>query len=41
MLPLVAAFGVLVMLLGIYLARVPAYNAEDFVALRSPRLRRS
>ncbi|MGH9346075.1 MAG: hypothetical protein ACRD26_02305 [Vicinamibacterales bacterium] len=34
MLPLAALFGVLVMLLGIYLARVPAYNAEDFVALQ-------
>ena len=34
MLPLVAAFGVLVVLLGIYLARVPAYNAEDFIALQ-------
>jgi len=34
MLPLAALFGVLVTLLGIYLARVPAYNAEDFVALQ-------
>jgi UDP-GlcNAc:undecaprenyl-phosphate/decaprenyl-phosphate GlcNAc-1-phosphate transferase len=34
MLPLAALFGVLVILLGIYLARVPAYNAEDFVALQ-------
>ena len=34
MLPLVAAFGVIVVLLGIYLARVPAYDAEDFVALQ-------
>lgn len=33
MLPLVAVFAVLVMLFGIYLARVPAYNAEDFLAL--------
>lgn len=33
-LPLVAAFGVVVVLIGIYLARVPAYNAEDFVALQ-------
>jgi UDP-GlcNAc:undecaprenyl-phosphate GlcNAc-1-phosphate transferase len=33
-LPLVAAFTVLLVLLGIYLARVPAYNAEDFVALQ-------
>jgi UDP-GlcNAc:undecaprenyl-phosphate GlcNAc-1-phosphate transferase len=34
MLPLVAVFGVLVILIGIYLARVPAYNAQDFVALQ-------
>lgn len=34
MLPLVAVFGVLVVLIGIYLARVPAYNAEDFAALQ-------
>jgi UDP-GlcNAc:undecaprenyl-phosphate/decaprenyl-phosphate GlcNAc-1-phosphate transferase len=34
MLPLVAAFAVIVVLLGIYLARVPAYDAEDFVALQ-------
>ena len=34
MLPLVAVFGVVVMLVGIYLARVPAYNAEDFIALQ-------
>jgi UDP-GlcNAc:undecaprenyl-phosphate GlcNAc-1-phosphate transferase len=34
MLPLVALFGVLIILLGIYLARVPAYNAEDFQALQ-------
>jgi UDP-GlcNAc:undecaprenyl-phosphate GlcNAc-1-phosphate transferase len=34
MLPLVAGFGVFVVLLGIYLARVPAYDAEDFVALQ-------
>ena len=32
--PLVATFGVVVILIGIYLARVPAYNAEDFVALQ-------
>jgi UDP-GlcNAc:undecaprenyl-phosphate/decaprenyl-phosphate GlcNAc-1-phosphate transferase len=31
---LVAIFGVLLVLVGIYLARVPAYNAEDFVALQ-------
>jgi len=30
----VALFGVLVILTGIYLARVPAYNAEDFKALQ-------
>jgi UDP-GlcNAc:undecaprenyl-phosphate GlcNAc-1-phosphate transferase len=34
MLPLVAAFGVVLVLIGIYLARVPAYNAEDFIALQ-------
>ena len=34
MLPVVAVFGVLVILIGIYLARVPAYNAEDFMALQ-------
>ena len=34
MLPLAAIFGVAVTLLGIYLARVPAYNAEDFLALQ-------
>ena len=34
MLPAVAVFGVLVVLLGLYLARVPAYNAEDFIALQ-------
>jgi UDP-GlcNAc:undecaprenyl-phosphate GlcNAc-1-phosphate transferase len=34
MLPLVAAFGVALMLLGLYLANVPAYNAQDFVALQ-------
>jgi UDP-GlcNAc:undecaprenyl-phosphate GlcNAc-1-phosphate transferase len=34
MLPMVAMFGVLVILLGIYLARVPAYEAEDFLALQ-------
>ena len=34
MLPLVAVFGVLLVLIGIYLARVPAYNAEDFGALQ-------
>jgi UDP-GlcNAc:undecaprenyl-phosphate GlcNAc-1-phosphate transferase len=33
-LPLAALFAVLVTLLGLYLARVPAYNAEDFVALQ-------
>jgi UDP-GlcNAc:undecaprenyl-phosphate GlcNAc-1-phosphate transferase len=34
MLPVVASFAVLAILLGIYLARVPAYNAEDFIALQ-------
>ena len=34
MLPVVAAFGVLVILLGVFLARVPAYNAQDFIALQ-------
>ena len=34
MLPFVALFGVIVILIGIYLARVPAYNAQDFVALQ-------
>ena len=34
MLPLVAAFAVLLVLVGIYLARVPAYDAEDFIALQ-------
>jgi UDP-GlcNAc:undecaprenyl-phosphate GlcNAc-1-phosphate transferase len=34
MLPLVALFGVVVILLGIYLARVPAYDAKDFIALQ-------
>jgi len=33
-LPVVALFGVGIVLLGIYLARVPAYNAEDFQALQ-------
>jgi UDP-GlcNAc:undecaprenyl-phosphate GlcNAc-1-phosphate transferase len=32
--PLGALFAVLITLLGIYLARVPAYNAQDFVALQ-------
>jgi len=37
MIPLAALFGVVVFLVGIYLARVPAYKAEDFKALqRSP-----
>jgi UDP-GlcNAc:undecaprenyl-phosphate GlcNAc-1-phosphate transferase len=27
-------FGVIVILIGIYLARVPAYNAQDFIALQ-------
>jgi UDP-GlcNAc:undecaprenyl-phosphate GlcNAc-1-phosphate transferase len=34
MLPVVALFGVVLVLIGIYLARVPAYNAEDFIALQ-------
>jgi UDP-GlcNAc:undecaprenyl-phosphate GlcNAc-1-phosphate transferase len=34
MLPVVALFGVVIFLIGIYLARVPAYNAQDFVALQ-------
>jgi UDP-GlcNAc:undecaprenyl-phosphate GlcNAc-1-phosphate transferase len=34
MLPLVALFAVVVTLVGVYLARVPAYNAEDFLALQ-------
>ena len=33
--PLAALFGVVVTLVGIYLARVPAHNAEDFTALES------
>lgn len=33
-LPVVAVFGVLVTLFGLYLARVPAYNAQDFAALQ-------
>jgi UDP-GlcNAc:undecaprenyl-phosphate/decaprenyl-phosphate GlcNAc-1-phosphate transferase len=33
-LPIVAAFLVVMTLVGIYLARVPAYNAEDFLALQ-------
>ena len=33
-LPVVALFAVGIVLLGIYLARVPAYNAEDFQALQ-------
>jgi UDP-GlcNAc:undecaprenyl-phosphate GlcNAc-1-phosphate transferase len=34
MFPLAAVFVVVLTLLGIYLARVPAYNAEDFTALQ-------
>jgi UDP-GlcNAc:undecaprenyl-phosphate GlcNAc-1-phosphate transferase len=34
MLPLVAALAVVLTIIGIYLARVPAYNAADFVALQ-------
>ena len=33
MIPVAALFAVLVTLIGIYLARVPAYNAQDFEAL--------
>jgi UDP-GlcNAc:undecaprenyl-phosphate/decaprenyl-phosphate GlcNAc-1-phosphate transferase len=33
-LPVVGLFAVMVILLGIHLARVPAYNAEDFIALQ-------
>jgi UDP-GlcNAc:undecaprenyl-phosphate/decaprenyl-phosphate GlcNAc-1-phosphate transferase len=33
MIPVAALFAVLVTLIGIYLARVPAYNAQDFKAL--------
>lgn len=35
MFPLAALLAVVVTLIGIYLARVPAYNAQDFVALES------
>jgi UDP-GlcNAc:undecaprenyl-phosphate GlcNAc-1-phosphate transferase len=35
MFPLAALFAVVVTLVGIYLARVPAYNAQDFVALEN------
>jgi UDP-GlcNAc:undecaprenyl-phosphate GlcNAc-1-phosphate transferase len=34
MLPAAAVLAVVMMLIGIYLARVPAYNAEDFIALQ-------
>jgi UDP-GlcNAc:undecaprenyl-phosphate GlcNAc-1-phosphate transferase len=34
MLPVVALFVVIFTLLGIFLARVPAYNSEDFIALQ-------
>jgi UDP-GlcNAc:undecaprenyl-phosphate/decaprenyl-phosphate GlcNAc-1-phosphate transferase len=33
-LPILATFAVVMTLVGIYLARVPAYNAEDFLALQ-------
>jgi UDP-GlcNAc:undecaprenyl-phosphate GlcNAc-1-phosphate transferase len=33
-LPLIAAFGVVLVLIGVYLARVRAYDAEDFLALQ-------
>jgi UDP-GlcNAc:undecaprenyl-phosphate/decaprenyl-phosphate GlcNAc-1-phosphate transferase len=32
--PLLALFAVVVILIGIYLARVPAYNKQDFIALQ-------
>jgi len=35
MFPLAALLAVVVTLIGIYLARVPAYNAQDFTALES------
>ena len=35
MFPLAALFAVVVTLMGIYLARVPAYHAQDFAALES------
>ena len=38
MLPVAAVFAVVLTLLGIYLARVPAYNAEDFMALQKSSL---
>ena len=38
MLPLAALFVVVLTLVGIYLARVPAYNAEDFTALEKSAL---
>ncbi|MBM3817577.1 MAG: hypothetical protein FJW14_00975 [Acidimicrobiia bacterium] len=34
MLPVVAVFAVVMTLIGVYLARVPAYNAQDFQALQ-------
>jgi UDP-GlcNAc:undecaprenyl-phosphate GlcNAc-1-phosphate transferase len=34
MLPAAAVLAIIMILLGIYLARVPAYNAEDFIALQ-------
>jgi UDP-GlcNAc:undecaprenyl-phosphate GlcNAc-1-phosphate transferase len=34
MIPVAVLFAVVLMLCGIYLARVPAYNAEDFIALQ-------
>jgi UDP-GlcNAc:undecaprenyl-phosphate GlcNAc-1-phosphate transferase len=40
MLPFVALFGVIVILIGIYLARVPAYNARISSPCRSRRSRR-
>jgi UDP-GlcNAc:undecaprenyl-phosphate GlcNAc-1-phosphate transferase len=34
MMPVALLFGVMILLVGIYLARVPAYNGEDFLALQ-------
>jgi UDP-GlcNAc:undecaprenyl-phosphate GlcNAc-1-phosphate transferase len=34
LMPFAAAFALMVLIVGIYLARVPAYNGEDFLALQ-------
>jgi UDP-GlcNAc:undecaprenyl-phosphate GlcNAc-1-phosphate transferase len=34
MIPVAVLFGVMILIVGIYLARVPAYNGEDFLALQ-------